>query len=85
MEAGRLEKWKQVRSKGFARYVLARGVLMCGLPLFLVMTLFMRRNGIEQEFAGLSLLLFIIGGAVVGSAMWVVQERLFRNAVKASD
>ena len=84
MKTERLEKWKQVRSKGFARYVLAKGVLMCGLPLFLVMYFLMQHHGIDVEFAGLSLLLSSLGGAVVGIAMWVVQERLFRNAVNTS-
>lgn len=84
MKADRLEKWKQTRSRGFLRYVFAKGVLMIGLPLFLMMSFFMRRNDIDLKFSALSLLLFVIGGAMVGVAMWVVQERLFRNAVKAS-
>ena len=84
MKREQLKAWQETRKQGALRYVLIRGVLSYGVPMFVVMTLLMRHNGIGAKFIALSAILCSLGGAVFGIAMWAVQERLFRNAGGAS-
>jgi hypothetical protein len=80
MKREQLETWRETRKQGALRYVLVRGVLSYGVPMFVVMTFLMRRGDIDAKFIALSAVLWGLGGAVFGIAMWAVQERLFRNA-----
>ena len=75
-----MEEWKQVRAKGLLRYVLVRGVLAYGLPMFLAMTFVVNRDKLNSNFIGLSVLVWALGGALFGVLTWHVQERKFVRA-----
>ena len=39
-----IQRWERIRARGMRRYVLVHGVLLYGLPLFLVMTFVVHRE-----------------------------------------
>lgn len=80
-----LEKWKATREKGMLRYVLVTGVLSYGLAMFIAMTFFAHRDDLSPKFIAVSAVLWTLGGAVFGTAMWFVFEYQFRKAVGSSD
>ena len=81
MKPQQLEKWKATREKGMLRYVLVTGVLSYGLSMFIAMTFFVHRDDLSAKFIAISAVLWTLGGAVFGAAMWFVFERQFRKAV----
>lgn len=80
MKPDQLEEWKRVRAKGLLRYVLARGVLAYGLPMFLAMTFVVNRDNLNGNFIGLSAVVWSLGGALFGVLTWHLQERKFLKA-----
>ena len=83
MKPEQLEKWKETRKKGMLRFVLLRGVLSYGLPMFIAMTFFLHRDDLSPKNIALAAIVWGVGGAVFGIAMWYVQERQLRKAVAA--
>lgn len=81
MHPKNLEHWTSVRRKGLARYVLVHGVLMYGLPLFVVMTFFVHRDKLATAFVAMSAVLWTIGGLVFGLLSWWWWERRYHAAV----
>lgn len=80
MKPDQMEEWQQVRAKGLLRYVLVRGVLAYGLPMFLAMTFVVNRDKLSGNSIGLSVLAWALGGALFGVLTWHVQERKFLKA-----
>lgn len=81
MHPKNLEHWKSVRQKGLLRYVLVHGVLMYGLPLFVVMTFFVHRDKLATAFVAISAVLWTTGGVAFGLLTWWWWERRYRAAV----
>lgn len=84
MKPQQLEKWKATREKGMLRYILASGILSYGLAMFVVMTFFVHRDDLSARFIAISAVLWTLGGAVFGTAMWFVFEHQYRKAVRPS-
>lgn len=82
MHPKHLERWSCVRQKGLLRYVLVNGVLMYGLPLFVVMTFFVHRDKLATAFVAMSALLWAIGGVAFGLLTWWWWERRYRAALQ---
>ena len=80
MKPKQLEAWKKSREKGMLHYVLIGGVLSYGLPMFVVMTLIVYRTELSPWNIGLSAVIWALGGALFGLAMWYIQEWQFRKA-----
>ena len=80
MNDKQIEAWKKVRERGRARYVALIGGSY-GAAMFLFMTFFQLRNWSNPRFILISALLWAIGGALFGLAMWTVGERRFQKAV----
>jgi hypothetical protein len=80
MKPEALARWENVRTKGKAHFVLVRGVLTYGLPMFIAMTFFVHRNDLSPKFIGISAVLWLIGGALFGAIMWHLSERHYRKA-----
>jgi len=74
-----IEAWKKVREKGRARYIALAGGGY-GVAMFLFMTFFQFRNLLNPRFIVISALLWAVGGALFGLAMWTVGERRFQKA-----
>ena len=78
------ERWPAIRARGFARFLLVKGVLLWGGLMFVfitAMTVF--RLGTAHPhlplLIGLAALLCAIGGAVWAALSWWLNERLFRS------
>ncbi len=82
MHRKNLEHWSSVRRQGRLRYVLVHGVLMYGLPLFVVMTFFVHRDRLATGFVAISAALWTIGGIVFGLLSWWWWERRYHAAVE---
>ncbi|WP_232820976.1 hypothetical protein [Dyella sp. C11] len=82
MQSKEFDRWAKVREQGMLRYVLLRGMLCYGLPLFLIMTYVIphpRLTTAQSVF-----LWWALAGAGYGIAMWKVQERRFRKVAARS-
>ena len=79
MNDKQIEAWKKVREKGKARYIALIGGSY-GVAMFLFMTFFQLRNLLNPRFIIISAILWIIGGALFGLAMWTIGERRFQKA-----
>ena len=83
MKPEQLAKWKETRKKGKLRFVLVHGVLLFGLPMFVAMTLFREWGNLDPQLLAISAVVWSLGGAAFGAAMWFVQERQLRKAEQA--
>ncbi len=65
--------------------MVVNGVFSWGLPMFVVMTFFLNRDKLSPMSIGVSAVIYTLGGAAFGIAMWFVHERLFRKAGGIAD
>jgi len=73
-----LERWEQTRKQGRGRYVLTSGVLVWGLPMFVVMTFFARETSdLTVGLVAVSAVIWAVGGAVFGILTWFFSERRY--------
>lgn len=75
------QRWLKIRSRGLRRYVLVQGVLLYGLPMFVIMSVLLHREGQPLWLLGVSLLLWLLGGALFGWLLWRVNEWRFRRVL----
>ena len=78
------EHWPAIRARGFARFVLVRGVLTWGGIMAAAMVVMVTlRLGTEHPRLPLLLALAVpmcaFGGALWGAVSWWINERLFRS------
>lgn len=82
-----LQKWEVTRQKGKTRFVLVAGVLSWGVPMFAVMTFVVNRRP-ERPLTPLMILIsavvWLLGGACFGLAMWAITERRYRKHLAAN-
>ena len=75
-------KWEEQRKGGAARFILARGVVAWGFPLFVGMYLGPVLLGTRVFTAGglvINLALWLVGGAAFGASMWLISESTYRK------
>ena len=84
MKPEALARWEQTRAKGKAQYILLRGMLGYGLPMFIAMTFFVHRNDLSASFIAISAVAWLIGGAAFGALTWLVFERQYRKATQGT-
>jgi len=80
------QKWAVTREKGKWRFVLQTGVLAWGVPMFVIMTFFLNRRPdtpLSIGMIAISALIWAIGGACYGLAMWTVSERKYRKFLES--
>ncbi|PKM14598.1 MAG: hypothetical protein CVV12_13105 [Gammaproteobacteria bacterium HGW-Gammaproteobacteria-2] len=65
------------------RFVLLAGVLSWGVPMFVVMTFFVHRANLSPKMLAAPALIWLMGGALFGVAMWLLAERQYRKATSA--
>jgi hypothetical protein len=82
MQGRELDRWSKVRGQGMLRYVLLRGLLCYGLPMFVLMTYVIPHP--RLTVAQSAVLWWAIAGAGYGVGMWMVQERRFRKVAARS-
>ncbi len=79
-------RWELERKAGALRYVLRKGLIAWGLPMYVFMYLvqtLLRGDSLELQDALQSALLWLGSGAVLGAVMWWVSEFNYRK-LKAS-
>ena len=82
MNQKHITKWETTREKGIIRFVIFRGVLAWGLPMFLIMTFFVNRGSMESVTRlSFSALIYGIGGIFFGLWMWKASEKAFQSAM----
>lgn len=86
----KLAKWESVRAKGRTRFVLQRGVLGWGLPMFVIMTFVVNRPGPNallspRNYVIFSAFLWAGAGALFGLAIWWQGEKTYKKSFEASE
>jgi hypothetical protein len=81
MRASEMERWARTRLQGMRRFVLFRGVLAYGVPMFLLMTFVIPHPKLSTSQ---SAMLWLLTGVGFGIAMWLLQEHRFRKALPRS-
>jgi hypothetical protein len=86
----KVAKWESVRARGRTRFVLQRGVLGWGLPMFVIMTFVVNRHGPNallspRNYVIFSAFLWAGAGALFGLAMWGQGERKYKKSLAASE
>lgn len=85
MKDKHFEAWKKLREKGRIRFVLARGVLGWGLPMFLIM-IFAFNGSKEGVISPVSIaihaVIWTIGGMIFGFTMWYLSEKKYIKEVE---
>ena len=81
MRASEMERWDRTRLQGMRRFVLFRGVLAYGVPMFLIMTFVIPHPKLSTSQ---SAMLWLLTGVGFGIAMWLLQEHRFRKALPRS-
>ena len=78
------ERWPAIRARGFARFVLLRGVLTWGgiMAVAMVVMVTLRLGTTHPRLPFLLVLavpLCVLGGALWAALTWWINERLFRS------
>lgn len=77
-----IAKWEQQRKIGLIKFVLIRGVLAWGMPMFIAMyaapTLFSNRPFTASTLA-FNIMLWVAAGGVFGALMWYFSEANYRK------
>ena len=81
------KKLEAIHRKGFARFVLVRGVLGWGIGTALLFSLIMWifTDSDIRRLLPLSLIIFPIGGIVWGATMWLVVDRKYKRQLRQGD
>ena len=85
MNEKHLKKWETIRERGVVRFVLLRGVLAWGFPMFLVMTFVVNRTSLENvSRISYSAVIWVIGGTCFGMWMWRASEKTYQTNLSRS-
>ena len=83
-----LKKWEVSRQKGKKKFILQTGVLLWGLPMFVVMTFVVNRQPERAHSPWMMLVsavVWAIGGACFGWAMWNLSENKYQKYLAAQN
>lgn len=82
-----LKRWETIRQKGKMRFILENGVLMWGVPMFVVMTFLVNPQKDRQEHKGslilISAVIWAIGGLLFGWTVWTISEKRYQKFLAA--
>jgi len=78
------ERWPAIRARGFAHFLLVKGLLIWGGAMFITMVVMVTlRLGTDNPrlpmLIGLAAMLCAIGGLFWASITWWLNERIFRS------
>lgn len=76
------QRWLERRRHGVWPYVWKQGVLLYGLPMFVITSVLLHRQGQPAWLLGVSLLFWLSGGALFGWLLWRVNEWRFRRVLR---
>ena len=81
------QRWAEERQQGFARFVLKRGLLAWGVPMFILMYVgptFLKDEPVTPTRLLTSIAIWIVAGCVFGASMWWVHQAHERDRAKRS-
>lgn len=79
MKAKKFDQWSKTRQKGKKHFVLVYGVLAWGIPMYVVLALFVHRpeSGFTVGYLVSSALVWFLGGLLFGTLTWSMNENRF--------
>jgi len=78
MNQKQIEKWELTRHKGLVRFLFLKGVLLWGLPMFVIMTFVVNKTSLDDTSSlGFSLIIWALGGLGFGCFMWRVSDKKY--------
>ncbi len=81
MKENQFIKWESARAKGKLHFILVRGVLSWGLPMFIFMAFINKpfAYGFTSEAAAIHYIVWPIAGVLFGLFTWYLSERLYQK------
>lgn len=73
--------WTKTRAGGLSRYIVKRGILGYGLPMYCMFVTMGWRDGSLARTLVINLPVWLVGGTAFGAAMWYCFERRYRRYV----
>jgi hypothetical protein len=83
-----IRKWEETRQKGKLRFIFLQGVVSWGVPMFVVMTFVLNRERANSDPPWMllaSAVIWAIGGACFGLAMWAISERRYQKYIASKN
>jgi hypothetical protein len=83
-----IKKWETMRQKGKTKFILLNGVVAWGIPMFVIMTFVINRERARTKPAWLllvSAVIWAIGGACFGLAIWTISEKKYQRYTAAKN
>jgi hypothetical protein len=84
MKPKEFDKWTVTRKRGKKNFVLFFGALGWGVPMFVVLALFINRpeSGFTVGYIVGSALVWLLGGVLFGVMLWSMNERNYLKELK---
>ena len=81
MKPQEFENWQKSRQQGKGRFILIRGLLAWGLPMFVFMTFFINKpqTEITTSFVLTHAVIWSIAGFIFGLLVWSWSEKRFEK------
>ena len=76
------QRWLERRKQGVRAYVFRQGMLLYGLPMFVISSVITYREGQASWLPAVGLLLWLKGGALFGWLLWRVNEWRFQRVLR---
>jgi hypothetical protein len=81
------QNWAEERQQGFSRFVLKRGLLAWGVPMFILMVVgptFLKGEPVTSKGLLTSMAIWAVAGCAFGVSMWLVHQAHERDRVQRS-
>lgn len=79
------KRWQKLRKKGLRHFTLINGLLLWGLPMFVVMTFIVNDpfdgSGLILSYVLISALIWTLGGLLFGYLIWFATESRYKKAL----
>ena len=81
MKDDQLKKWESTRAKGKLHFILFRGVLSWGLPMFII-TAFISNPFVDSFISEAAIIHYVVwplAGGLFGVSTWTISERKYKK------
>lgn len=80
--------WETIRQKGKKRFILFTGILLWGVPMFVIMTFFKSHTELNWNWPSFFFILgqlttWTLGGILYGWFLWKILEKRFQRQMAA--
>jgi hypothetical protein len=81
MKEAQVKKWESTRAKGKLHFILFRGVLLWGLPMFVFMAFVNNpfADGFTSSAAITYYIIWPVAGLLYGMLTWYMSERTYKK------